>query len=284
MNVKFRALFSVLLLAAVSALSLPAQETLRIATFNNQYENKVHPWADRADRVYKLIEAENWDIVGMQEPFWNQMADMDAKLTQYGWIGNSTDGKIEDGYWHYNPIFYRKARLEMLDWGRFWFSETPDVPGSKSWDSHTSRFCVWGHFRDRRSGRDFYHFNVHYDHKGETARRESSRLLLARIAAVAAGKPYFVTGDFNTEEGTPAYDILVDAGLTDAFFAAPVRTGDRIASWNDWKPMLRVEEPSNLDHVFISPGTKALSWRLVITKFGGEYPSDHFPITVEWQY
>ena len=56
-----------------------------------------------------------------------------------------------------------------------------------------------------------------------------------------------------------------------------------IASWNDWKPMLRVEEPSNLDHVFISPGTKALSWRLVITKFGGEYPSDHFPITVEGQ-
>ena len=212
MNVKFRALFSVLLLAAASALSLPAQETLRIATFNNQYENKVHPWADRADRVYRLIEAENWDIVGMQEPFWNQMADMDAKLTQYGWIGNSTDGKIEDGYWHYNPIFYRKARLEMLDWGRFWFSETPDVPGSKSWDSHTSRFCVWGHFRDRVSGRDFYHFNVHYDHKGETARRESSRLLLARIAAVAAGKPYFVTGDFNTEEGTPAYDMLVGAG------------------------------------------------------------------------
>ena len=111
MNVKFRALFSVLLLAAASALSLPAQETLRIATFNNQYENKVHPWADRADRVYRLIEAENWDIVGMQEPFWNQVADMDAKLTQYGWIGNSTDGKIEDGYWHYNPIFYRKAAI-----------------------------------------------------------------------------------------------------------------------------------------------------------------------------
>lgn len=257
---------------------------LKIATFNNQYENKWHPWSGRRDRVYAMLAKERFDVVGMQEPFWNQVKDMSETLKDYGWVGNSTDGKIEDGYWHYNPIFYRKDRVELLEWGSFWFSPTPEVPSSEGWDTHTSRFCVWAHFRDLRSGRDFFHFNAHYDHRGETARQESSKLIMKKVRELAGDRPVFITGDFNTYENTPAYNIILREGMIDSFADAPVRENVGIESWNDWKPLKYCGKASNFDHLFISPGTHALSWRLITDKYDGDYPSDHFPITVLWKY
>lgn len=257
---------------------------LKVATFNNQYENKWHPWSERRDRVYAMLEKESFDVVGMQEPFWNQVKDMAETLSAYGWVGNSTDGKIEEGYWHYNPIFYKKSRVELLDWGSFWFSPTPEVPSSKGWDTHTSRFCVWAHFMDRKSGRDFYHFNAHYDHRGEFARQESSRLILRKIKEIASDKPVFITGDFNTWENTPAYNVITNGGMMDSLYDAGERTNIGIESWNDWKPLKYCGKASNFDHLFISPGTHALSWRLITDKYDGDYPSDHFPITILWRY
>ena len=266
--------------------TLQTGSTLRIASFNNQADlsKDGHNWAERAPRVKKLMDERGWDVVGMQEPFWFQVKQMEQMFPQYGWVGNSTDGKIEDGYWHYNPIFYRKDRLEVLDWGSFWFSETPQTPGSKSWDAHTPRFCVWARFRDLRTSREFYEFNCHFDHKGETARQKSAALVLSRAREISGGKPFFINGDFNTVQDSPAYKVLSDAGLTDTYCSAPVRENTLIASWNDWKPGKAVEVPENFDHIFISDGTKALSWRLLTTRYDGNYPSDHFPIEVEWQY
>lgn len=277
-------IFELDLIRFSKSLKKAPKNVLRIATFNNQYENKGKPWSGRRDRVWKLMAEQRWDIVGMQEPFWNQVADMDTTLADYSWIGCSTDGKIEDGYWHYNPIFYRKDRLELIDWGRFWFTETPEIPMSKSWDTHTSRFCVWGHFRDRKTGKDFFQFNCHFDHKGEVTRQNSSRLLLAKAREIAGDKPFFCNGDLNTVQGSHAVNILLEGGLSDTWADAELRENTDIQSWNDWKPVKRPDEPFNFDHIFISKGTKALSWKLVDTTYDGDYPSDHFPITVEWAF
>lgn len=283
---KFFFAVSLAFILSGSVFSSAKPRTIRIASFNNQADlSQDHRyWKEHAPRVKKLIEDRQWDVVGMQEPFWFQVQDMEQMFPDYAWVGNSTDGKIEDGHWHYNPIFYRKDRLKLLDWGSFWFSETPELPASKSWDAHTSRFCVWAKFRDRCTGRVFFEFNCHFDHKGETARQKSAEIVLGRIAELAGNKPFFIHGDFNTEEGTPAYNIIATSGkVTDSYFSAPVRENTDIASWNNWQPERRVEIPSNLDHLFISVGTKALSWKLITDKYDGAYPSDHFPIEVEWQ-
>ena len=53
-------------------------------------------------------------------------------------------------------------------------------------------------FGDKESGKVFYFFNSHYDHQGKVARRESSKLLIARIKQVAGtDATVFATGDFN---------------------------------------------------------------------------------------
>lgn len=283
-------IFSILCLAFIltGTESFAARpKTLRIATFNNQADlSKDHRyWNEHASRVKKLIDERRWDVVGMQEPFWFQVKEMEEMFPEYAWVGNSTDGKIEDGYWHYNPVFYRKDRLKLLDWGSFWFSETPEVPASKSWDAHTSRFCVWAKFRDRKTGKVFFEFNCHFDHRGETARQKAAGIVLQKVAELVGGRPFFIHGDFNTEQGTPAYNVLATSGkVIDTYYSAPVRENPLIASWNNWQPERSVEFPSNLDHLFISLGTEALSWKLITTKYDGGYPSDHFPIEVEWQF
>lgn len=283
---KFFAFFCSIFLAAVT-LSQAGDRTIRIASFNNQADlsKDHHRWKVNAPRVKKLLDERKWDVVGMQEPFWFQVQEMEDMFPEYSWVGISTDGKIRDGYWHYNPIFYRKDRLRLLDWGSFWFSETPDVPGSKSWDTHTSRFCVWAKFRDRRTGRVFFEFNCHFDHRGETARRESAALVLRKVSEIVGSEPFFINGDFNTEQGSAAYNVLSRSGkVTDTYYCADISANRDIASWNNWQPARTVAFPYNFDHIFISLGSKALSWKLLTDEYDGGYPSDHFPIEVEWKY
>lgn len=52
----------------------------------------------------------------------------------------------------YTTLIYRKERLELVESGTFWQSETPDVAGSKSWDRSLPRIAIWAVFRDRKAG------------------------------------------------------------------------------------------------------------------------------------
>lgn len=276
-----------LIIAAAAIVGLSSccgRTTLRIATFNNQCDIfDPELWPERLPLVRELFDEEQFDVIGMQEPFWNQVADMETLLPEYGRIGLSTDGKESEGYWHYNPIFYRKDRIEVLDWGTFWLSETPDVPQSKGWDTNTSRFCTWAHLMDLKSGKDFYEFNAHFDHRGSEARLESAKLIIAKTAEIAGDKPFYFNGDLNTEEDTQPYRVLSGV-LTDSFHSAPIRENADVPSWNDWKPVRHSDKFENIDHLFISPGTRALSWKLCIKDTDGLYPSDHFPIVVDWEF
>lgn len=285
------ALVAILTMGAIAcAQERKEQDVLRIATFNNQIgfpdeKNEPAKWSNRAPLVRQLLLAEDWDIVGMQEPMWHQCKDMESWLPDYAWVGRSVYGPLEDGPYHYNPIFYKKDLFELLEWDSFWFSDTPDEEGSMSWGNTTPRMCTWAHFRDRRSGRDFYHFNMHYDHRAQQAMVNSSRLMLVKLKEIAGDKPAFFTGDYNSYDSSEAYRILAESEeLVDTYTVAKVAEGLNIASWNEYKPLRRTEKMDNLDHFFVTRGTEVLSWRLVTTTYDGKYPSDHFPIVVEWKF
>ena len=64
----------------------------------------------------------------------------------------------------------------------FWFSDTPSVPGSKSWGNNVTRISTWARFVDR-DGSGFYHFNLHLDHESQPSRERSTVLLKQRIDA-----------------------------------------------------------------------------------------------------
>lgn len=62
----------------------------------------------------------------------------------------------------------------------------------------------------------FYFFNVHYDHEGVVARRESSHLIMSRIKNIAGNAPIFLTGDFNALPTDEPMQVLEKNGFLKA--------------------------------------------------------------------
>ena len=185
-----------------------------MATFNLRMDTEkdgVNAWPNRKEMVKGLIRFHDFDIFGTQEGF-KHMLDGIAELDGYAYIGAGRDDGEDAG--EHSAIFYKTSRFDLLDKGNFWFSETPDVPG-KGWDATCcNRICSWGKFRDKESGKVFYFFNSHYDHQGKVARRESSKLLIARIKQIAGtDATVFATGDFNAVPTDEPMVTLASDGL-----------------------------------------------------------------------
>src|SRR5690606_27105168 len=104
-----------------------------------------------------------------------QLEDLDQQLTGYARIGVGREDGKNGG--EFSSIYYKKERFKLLDHATFWLSETPETP-SKGWDAALNRICSWGKFRDKVSKRDFFYFNLHMDHRGEEARKNSTLLVL----------------------------------------------------------------------------------------------------------
>ncbi len=67
-------------------------EPIRVASYNIQYDNRNEEagrWGNRKEIVCRLLEAEDFDIFGAQEPYKFQIEDMAAALPGYTWIGRA---------------------------------------------------------------------------------------------------------------------------------------------------------------------------------------------------
>jgi len=253
-----------------------------------------HTWANRRNSVASMIRFHHVDIAGLQEPLRNQVDDLSSLLPEYAWLGiGREDGKAEG---EYAAIFYRKERFEVLKSGTFWLSETPDVPGSFGWDAACVRITTWAKFKDKRTGKEFFHFNTHFDHVGMAAQAESAHLLLKRIKDVAGDLPVVVTGDFNCIEDSEAYKILTGAAsdskkdetdhLIDAFYASLHGNHGAVVSFHGFDEDIQKAKEEGLDdfegvridYIFVKNGIKVLQHGILDEKFNGRYPSDHSPV------
>ena len=192
-------LLALLPMAAFGAVPA-ADTTVRVMTFNIRFDNPgdgPDAWPHRKDLAASMIRFHRAGLIGVQEALKHQLDDLTARLPGYAWVGvGRADGR-EAG--EYSAILYRTDRFELMDDGTFWLSETPEVPGSKSWDAAIERIVTWAQFRDRETGKTFFHFNTHFDHVGQVARAESAKLILQRIAAQAKDvglDTFFVTSLF----------------------------------------------------------------------------------------
>ena len=85
---------------------------------------------------------------------------------------------MANGRESFRRLMFKKARFELVDSGTFWLSETPDKPGSKSWDSSLPRDRHLGRLRDKLDGgREICFLNTHWDHRGNQARVESAKMI-----------------------------------------------------------------------------------------------------------
>lgn len=266
--------------SAADAVLPAADTTVRVMTFNIRFNNPgdgEHAWPHRKERVASMVAFHQADFVGMQEALKGQIDDLAALLPAYAWIGVGRDDGEEGG--EFSPIFYRKDRFEVLEQATFWLSETPGVPGSRGWDAALPRVVTWGHFRDRQTDATFYLFNTHFDHRGEQAREESARLIVEQIDALAGEAPVIVTGDFNVEPTTRAYQIMAE-GVGDARALSATPPHGPEGTFLGFT--LETDEVGRrIDYIFVRSGVRVNRYGVLTDHWNGHFPSDHLPVLAE---
>lgn len=272
--------FSLLVLTA-SSLPLAAQEH-RLATFNIRWDNPNdvgNLWKDRVPHIVQLIKFHQIAILGTQEVLAHQLKELNEGLG-YASIGVGRDDGMAKG--EFSPIHYDPTRYSVEASGTFWLSPTPDQP-SKGWDAALNRICTWARFSSA-AGERFYVFNVHYDHIGQEARVESSKLVAAKISSInTEDLPVIWLGDFNVTPDNPAYLYpLSQPNWKDARLISQTPTYGPKGTFTgfDWDRM----PDGIIDHIFVQGKLKVLRHGILTDNYGKKYPSDHFPVLVELKF
>ena len=195
----------------LSACTLLAQEdaAFRIASFNVRSPEDPAPnnWRARIPRMLDVMNKYKMDSIGMQELVEEQKKALLGDGSVYAAVGVGRDPNLRG---EYCCVFYRKDRFDCLDNGTFWLSETPEVAGSMSWKTNCRRICTWAKLKDKKTGKEFVHFNTHLDHRSEEARRNGE-------AAQHQQEPVLGQLDHG-QQGVPGDDqegrrLVPDAGI-----------------------------------------------------------------------
>lgn len=257
---------------------------IRIMSFNircGNCDDGDNAWKRRRDRVLARIRAFTPDLLGVQECRDDAQAEfLKNNLPEYQFYGvRRGGGGVTDV--EMAPILIRKDAFQIVQTGRFWLSESPRKPGSKSWDAVFARTAAWAELRHRTSGRSLTFLNTHFDYMPE-AIDGAARQLHAWAAEIAPRRALVICGDFNADRQSAAYRELTADGL--------LRDTHRLA--HPGAP----DEPTY--HGYGNPADLMdIDWLLVTRHFAVRaaavdthhednlYPSDHYPITAEldWQ-
>ena len=260
--------------AQFASAAAPSPE-INIATYNlrlNTASDGPNAWPQRVDAVKALVRYHEFDILGTQEGLPDQIADLDT-MPGFAHIGVGRDDGKNAG--EHSAIYYRTARFDLEQHGDYWLSETPDKPG-KGWDAKCcNRIASWAKFHDRVTGKRFFVFNVHFDHQGEVARRESAKLMLSKIKAIAGDALVICTGDFNSTPDTEQIQRMKTV-LRDAREISAEPPYGPEGTFNDFK--LDSALPERIDYIFVGPKIEVLTYATLTDSVKARYPSDHLPV------
>ncbi|MDO5665595.1 MAG: endonuclease/exonuclease/phosphatase family protein [Bacteroidia bacterium] len=252
---------------------------INIATFNIRMDTErdsLDAWKYRKGMVKGLIRFHDFDIFGVQEAFKHQLIDI-LELENYAYVGVGRDNGKDAG--EHSAIVYRKDKFNVLRNGDFWFAENPDMP-EKGWDATCcNRICSWAKFKDRKTGKEFFVFNSHYDHQGKEARKNSSILLLRKIEEIAGNSTVFCTGDFNaTPDDEPIQILANDGRLKDSYLISQQPPYGTEGTFNSFR--LNSPMKGRIDYIWVSDGVKVIKYGVLNDVQYGHFPSDHFPVMV----
>lgn len=253
---------------------------LSLCSFNVRYENDRdrgwRAWPNRLDRVVRAIRDLDPDVMGIQEALHGQAADLRASLPEHAFFGVGRDDGARAG--EYAAIFYKADRFQPdpEEQGTFWLSDFPDQPGSKTWGNTVVRCTTWIRLIDRASGRGFYVYNTHWDHRHQPSREKAARLITERIASRRqTDEPVILLGDFNAITANPAVEHLLKSGLHDAYHALHPDQPNR-CTLHFWSA--ETVGWARVDHILVSGGARFRDANIHRAGTRETQPSDHYPV------
>jgi endonuclease/exonuclease/phosphatase family metal-dependent hydrolase len=256
-------------------------------SFNVRYgsaDDGENSWPRRRLQVCELVRQCDPDVIGLQEALRFQIDFMRQDLPGYGEVGEGRDGG-ETG--EYSAILYRTARFAPAESGTFWLSDTPGEP-SRHWGNACTRVCTWARLVEKRSGRAFYFYNTHLDHRSQPSRLKSVQLIGHTIAhRTHPQDPFVLTGDFNAGEDSPSIAYLT--GRAEApgplLFVDTFRVlhpdEKLVGTFNGFSGRA---DGAKIDYVLTEPTAQVLESAIVRIRFDGRCASDHDPVTATLRF
>ncbi len=230
-------------------------------------------WEERKIGSITMINQERPDIIGYQETGLSQCEYLYENLPQYDHVEiGCEEGDLPVGIEHI-LVMWLKEKYELLDWGYFWLSETPDEM-SRGWDGMYCRAVTWVQLREKSTEKELYCFNTHYDHVGDVARYESSKLSVEKIKEIAGeDATAFLIGDFNIDLYTPMVSALTPfEGWMESVRETAPET-DHIYTFTGYGRT----DPELIDYIYYR-NAEALKYQTLDGDYGVKYVSDHYPI------
>lgn len=271
----------ILLISILLPCSIFAQQ-MNIMSFNIRYSTDrdgVNSWTNRIEMVNGLLKFYEPDIFGLQEALHPQIKDIKKGLPGYEWFGVGRDDGKKRG--EFAPIFFNKSKFILIESGNFWLAEDCTKP-ALGWDAACTRICTWGKFKSKVTGKKFYVFNTHFDHRGDEARKNSAILIREKIEEMTYKNnlPVILTGDFNLKPDSEPIALLKKAlsDSRDISEAAPYGPVGTFTSF-DWNAPME----GRIDYVFVRGGIKVLKYAVLTDSKDQRWPSDHLPVFVKVQ-
>ncbi|RAL37723.1 hypothetical protein DM860_000417 [Cuscuta australis] len=290
--------------------------SLSVMTFNlleDQGLESPNAWDKRKDLCISVITSYSPVILCTQQGVKSQLDYLQQCLPGYNQFGISRKG-AEDTSDQYCTIFYDKEKVELLEGGTFWMSESPSVPGSMSWGSIVPCIATWATFQLKRveaPGFTFQIVNTNMDEFSPRARRRGALLTWQHIASLPPTLSVVYCGGFNTQkESTTGRFLLgrsrehgVLGDMRDAWPNARTRKntslirtyhgfkGDKQGPVEYMKLILRAlclcwdrqTQDLHVDWVlFRGRSLMPASCQVVNDNIDGFYPSSHYPIFAEF--
>ena len=231
-----------------------------------------HSIDERAPRLKKIIEKYDPDLIGFQEvvPKWypHVVEDYGEKyeiLHKYRNMKTDIEGC---------SILWKKGMFELLDYGWFWYSDTPACSSIGPWSrEHHYRFCLWAELKECATEKVFHFFDTHFG-GGEENQMKSAEILRTYAERMQVEKMILV-GDFNLRETSKTYSLL-----TDFLVDLNMQTAkDKRITGHDYNPD---REGLPIDFCFVSPKTiEPISYYRIDDTVDGKYPSDHCGLLLE---
>lgn len=252
-------------------------ENIKVMTYNIRCgycedSSDVNNWSKRKYLAAYVIKNHNPDLISLQEAEMFQVKDLIEMLDEYDWYGVSREDGKEGG--ESTAILYRKKRFIPKEKQTLWLSETPLIV-SKGWDAMFKRIVTIIKLKDLVSSKEFYYLNTHFDHIGETARTESSRLLINEIGKYSMDFPIILSGDFNYTSSSEGYKIITSKLFDSKSVSKTENTGGNI-TFNGYRK--DIQPDNKIDFIFVNDKTIVLNHTIDTTTFNGLYPSDHYPV------
>jgi endonuclease/exonuclease/phosphatase family metal-dependent hydrolase len=247
---------------------------IKICSANIRYENNedgIHSWSNRKALLAHFFNSQNLDILGTQEGRENQIRSIENEINLK--IAAHHRNWIEERM--YPTLFYNEHKLNLIDSGDFWLSETPLIAGSSSFNSAFPRLATWIKVQNKKNLKCYLVINVHLDHVLPETRIEQAKVMSLMIKKINSENYHSILfGDFNDSPNGQVYQILCEElKLIDLWkennlneetsyhaFNGPTHPGSRI----DW--MLGSNE-LKCNHIYLDK-----------TCIDGIYLSDHFPL------